>query len=573
MNKLQKKIGAGVLAFVVAFTAVAGTMDANVTKAENSIPLHAPNNIGDTVIWDCVYYGSYPQTEVTKAADSAVYNSLQNAVTWDSNGDMVIGEEKYHRIQKKDATSTASSYMWENDNVYHYYKYEPIKWRVLEVNEKEVYLVSDKILDVQKFNQKARAVSWEESTLRSWLNGHEATENTAKIDYSKTGFISTAFSSEEQEQLLISGEDKVKLLAESEVTGNDYGSYGFTFDEARNCQSSDYAKAMGATSDEQGFSNWWLATSGNTGLTARYVRANGTIYTKGYSIAYGGNGVRVAIHLICEEGQKYSYAGTVSSDGTEQTVTPIVTPYVTPVVTVTPDVPTKPVTLTDVPTETPAPTITPKPTTVPTTTVATATPKPITMVPTITQVPIASPEPSTTLIPTGISKPTAVPKPTGILEPTKTPTVKKGTIYKDKATKAVYKVTKVAGKVNGTVQYVKPTSNNVTAVTIPATVKIKGKTYKVTSIGSKALQKKKKLKKVVIGKNVSVIGKRAFYGCKKLKTITIKTKKLTNKKVGSKAFKGINKNAIIKVPKSKVKAYKSMLKKKGIGTEVKVKKI
>ena len=139
MNKLQKKIGAGVLAFVVAFTAVAGTMDANVTKAENSTPLHAPK-IGDSVIWDCVYYGNYPQTEITEEANRDVYSSLQNAGTWDDNGDVIIGEEKYHRIQKKDAVSTAFSYTWENDSTYHYFKYEPIKWRVLNVNEKEILL-------------------------------------------------------------------------------------------------------------------------------------------------------------------------------------------------------------------------------------------------------------------------------------------------------------------------------------------------------------------------------------------------------------------------------------------------
>ena len=65
---------------------------------------------------------------------------------------------------------------------------------------------------------------------------------------------------------------------------------------------------------------------------------------------------------------------------------------------------------------------------------------------------------------------------------------------------------------------------------------------------------------------------KVFYGCKNLKNITIKTSKLTAKKVGSKAFKGIHKKAVIKVPKSKVKAYKTILKGKGIGKSAKVKK-
>ena len=131
-------------------------------------------------------------------------------------------------------------------------------------------------------------------------------------------------------------------------------------------------------------------------------------------------------------------------------------------------------------------------------------------------------------------------------------------VYRDKKTKAVYKVTKTGKK--KTVQYVKPTNSKVTVVVIPATIKIRGSAYKVTSIASKALQKKTRLKKVVIGSNVSSIGKNAFYGCKKLKTIQIKTTKLTAKKVGKNAFKGINKKAKFKVPAKKKKMYQKFLK-------------
>ncbi|MBQ8198875.1 MAG: leucine-rich repeat protein, partial [Lachnospiraceae bacterium] len=69
------------------------------------------------------------------------------------------------------------------------------------------------------------------------------------------------------------------------------------------------------------------------------------------------------------------------------------------------------------------------------------------------------------------------------------------------------------------------------------------------------------------------IGANAFSGCKKLKNITIKTTKLKTKKVGANAFKNIKSNATIKVPKKKVKAYKSMLKKKGVSTKAKIRKM
>ena len=107
-------------------------------------------------------------------------------------------------------------------------------------------------------------------------------------------------------------------------------------------------------------------------------------------------------------------------------------------------------------------------------------------------------------------------------------------------------------------------------VVIADSVKIKGKTYKITSIAAKAFRNNKKITNVVIGTNVTEIGKQAFYGCNNLKKITIKSTKLTEKKIGDKAFKGINKKAVIKVPKSILKKYKKILKEKGIDAKVKI---
>ena len=194
-------------------------------------------------------------------------------------------------------------------------------------------------------------------------------------------------------------------------------------------------------------------------------------------------------------------------------------------------------------------------------------------------------------------------------------TTKKGDAYSD--TKFSYKVTAIgAGK--GTVEVTAVKNKKATSITIPATVTINNESYKVTAISKKAFANCKKLKKVVIGKNVktigastfsgcvklssvsigqnvttigdkafykctaltkitiptkvSKIGKQAFYGCKKLKSITIKTKTLTSKKVGSKAFKGISSTATVKVPKSKLNSYKKILKGKGLGNKVKITK-
>ncbi len=68
----------------------------------------------------------------------------------------------------------------------------------------------------------------------------------------------------------------------------------------------------------------------------------------------------------------------------------------------------------------------------------------------------------------------------------------------------------------------------------------------------------KKLSRVTIGENVTTIGKQAFYGARKLKSINIRTRKLTT--VGKSAFAKIGKKAKISVPKSKKAKYSKQLK-------------
>nr|MCR5797490.1 leucine-rich repeat protein [Eubacterium sp.] len=106
----------------------------------------------------------------------------------------------------------------------------------------------------------------------------------------------------------------------------------------------------------------------------------------------------------------------------------------------------------------------------------------------------------------------------------------------------------------------------------PASAQISEKQTKVTEIKANAFKNNKKLKKITIGKDIKKIGKNAFYGCKNLKKIIIKTTKLTKKSVGKNAFAKINAKAKIKVPKKKLKAYKKILKARGVkGKKQKIK--
>lgn len=98
------------------------------------------------------------------------------------------------------------------------------------------------------------------------------------------------------------------------------------------------------------------------------------------------------------------------------------------------------------------------------------------------------------------------------------------------------------------------------AITVPSTIKAKGITYKVTSIGANAFKNCKKLTKATIGANVRVIKAKAFKNCPKLKTVTIKTVLLTKKTASKKCFSKVSKRMVIKVPKKVKMAYVKIFK-------------
>lgn len=104
------------------------------------------------------------------------------------------------------------------------------------------------------------------------------------------------------------------------------------------------------------------------------------------------------------------------------------------------------------------------------------------------------------------------------------------------------------------------TSKTTKNVTVPAQIYAQGITYKVTSIGAKAFNNNKKLTKVTIGTNIVKINSNAFFNCKNLKTVIIKSVRLTGKTANKKAFKNAHKKLVIRVPKKVKKIYKKIFK-------------
>ncbi len=135
-------------------------------------------------------------------------------------------------------------------------------------------------------------------------------------------------------------------------------------------------------------------------------------------------------------------------------------------------------------------------------------------------------------------------------------TVKKNKVYTVGSYK--YKITNAKTNGKGTVAVSGGKSKNLKKVNIGATVKIGGKSFKITSIAKGAFKGYKKLTSVTIGKNVTKIENSAFEKCAKVKTIKISGTGL--KSVGKNAIKGINKKATIKCPKKKLAKYKKLFK-------------
>lgn len=76
---------------------------------------------------------------------------------------------------------------------------------------------------------------------------------------------------------------------------------------------------------------------------------------------------------------------------------------------------------------------------------------------------------------------------------------------------------------------------------------------------------------MVIPVNVNKLGTQFAGKTPKLKTLTVKTKKLTKKNIAAKAFTGMGSNkTVTKVPKGKGKTYKNLFQSKGLNKKIKV---
>ena len=139
--------------------------------------------------------------------------------------------------------------------------------------------------------------------------------------------------------------------------------------------------------------------------------------------------------------------------------------------------------------------------------------------------------------------------------------------------------TKTTGSGSKKAEFEKTGSNTVTyteakisssakTATIPGTVKISSKTYKVTEVAEDAFSGYKSLQKVIVGQYVEDLDEKMISNCPKLTTLSVNTKKLKSDNV-SNSLKGSNVETII-VPSTMVKTYTKVFTKANTGSKKKL---
>lgn len=191
----------------------------------------------------------------------------------------------------------------------------PIKWRVLQNTGKEMFLLSEYILDCKRYHgankdirwRDCEDITWQDCDLRKWLNEE---------------FYQTAFRSEEKElikktQCIDNGngspntEDRVFLLSVNEIKtfsdqrGRDFlrasGTEFAGIKKSDGCSLYVYDKTnrdnyVMRDGKETGCSWWWLRTQGNKPSRACFIGPNCSIRSYA-NVSLARDGVRPALKL------------------------------------------------------------------------------------------------------------------------------------------------------------------------------------------------------------------------------------------------------------------------------------
>lgn len=250
--------------------------------------------------WDCIYFGNYYNTKI---------NPSVLALSGD-DGMMQTDEKGNQYIVRREQG---------------YFQYEPIKWRVLSINEDgtDAFVMADEVIDLTHYYEDGSVeITWEKSDAREWLNNSFITTafNEKEMSAIKETTVTTADNKWSGEAGGNDTNDKIYLPSIEEMLET---SYGFSSDEkegdTRRIAVTDFAEVGGTPKEPfAGVMVYWLRSPGNkAGYPARVGSwGDGEILTESmWDNAAQNLGIRPVMHVDLSDMSLWSYAGQVTPKG------------------------------------------------------------------------------------------------------------------------------------------------------------------------------------------------------------------------------------------------------------------
>ena len=188
--------------------------------------------------------------------------------------------------------STVKFGFYEQDNDLSNGK-EEIEWLVLDADGGRVLVLSKYALDCQPYNSTQEFMTWEECSLRTWLNdtffqeAFDAFHQALILRSTVTADANPVFETPPGNDT----SDKVFLLSTPEVIRY------FPSKSDCQCRGTEYCYAQGTFKAANGNCYWWLRTPGLNRVAASFVRFEGSYINLGYVIINSNFAVRPAMWI------------------------------------------------------------------------------------------------------------------------------------------------------------------------------------------------------------------------------------------------------------------------------------
>lgn len=170
----------------------------------------------------------------------------------------------------------------------------PLEWKVLKVEDGKALIITGKVIDQVRFNEKYADATWADSILRGWLN--DEFYNKAFTADEKEKILTTAVSTPDNDKWGTKGgeatEDKVFALSIQELEE--------LLPELADRKAEPTGKALENgvyVYTETGYSVWWLRSSGYVQYAGSRVGAGGHIEDKIYDDVRPHRGARPAMWI------------------------------------------------------------------------------------------------------------------------------------------------------------------------------------------------------------------------------------------------------------------------------------